>query len=640
MLVIEFFKIVFSVSPGMVIALQTCPRVGSLVVLKTKKSQLQEKAVSIEKVHYFNRGDAFIVGAAFFMYAPKMERTMLFRKAELGKADLTARTVPVVLATDYPVTRNGFTEVLDISRVDLSRGDLPLLEGHDASRLNIGVIRSIRVEGGKLRGLAVFGTSARASEVLADVHAEIVTGVSIGYTLTDEGQNIDINGQQARKFGFMPYEASAVAIPADPTAGFFRSRPTLSLPKPQGSPIMETNITSRVIETRNHAQEIIAIAASIPGVADLAMRAIQEGKTVEEFQQIVIRAMSSHPLRTADRGGSAVVREVEGMQVLRTAQDFRTHYKTEDAPMALSAFLRGVARMKTTTEATRALSLGTDTAGGFAVPRVVMPEILAALVPASSLLSAGAGIMPLDDGAKDYSFAGVDTLPVASWRLEGGVVAESEPTFKNIIVTPRSLSFVVKISRELLADGRNVEGALRLAIAQAFAKETDRVGLRGLGAAPEPRGLLNTAGINPVTNGANGTVLAGYANLFSAVQGLLQADAAMPTAAIMAPRSLVKLGALVDTTGQPLMVPTMLKDVQLLSSSQIPINLTVGTNVDCSEIYVGDFSNMIFAMRETLNVQLLEETYALNGQLGFLCHARMDVAVLYPKAFALVTGVR
>jgi hypothetical protein len=103
---------------------------------------------------------------------------MLFRKAELGQVDIEARTVPVVLATDYPVTRNGYTEVLDVSRADLSRGDLPLIESHDANTLNIGVIRSIRVEGGKLRGLAVFGTSARASEVLADVQAGIVTGVS------------------------------------------------------------------------------------------------------------------------------------------------------------------------------------------------------------------------------------------------------------------------------------------------------------------------------------------------------------------------------------------------------------------------------------------------------------------------------
>lgn len=566
---------------------------------------------------------------------------MLFRKAELGKADLEARTVPVVLATDYPVTRNGYTEVLDISRADLSRGDLPLIESHDSSRLNIGVIRNIRIDGNKLRGLAVFGHSARASEVLADVQSGIVTGVSIGYQ-TDEGQPFESAGQHARKYGFMPFEASLVAVPADPTAGFFRSRPTLSLPKQTQRSIVE-NTNTPALETRNHAAEISIIASGIPGGADLAMRAIQDGKTVEEFQKIAIRALSNKPIPNSDIGSMftapSAPRKDADMKVLRSAQDFRSHYQSKGEPMALSAFMRGVARMKTTEEATRALSLGTDTSGGYAVPHSVMPQILEALVPSSSLLLAGAGIVPLGE-AKDFNFAAVDTIPTASWRNEGGAVNESGPTFKNIVVTPRSLSFVVKVSRELMMDGRNIEPALQLAIAQAFAKEIDRVGLRGLGVAPEPRGLLNTASINTVTNGAAGAVLAGYGNLFSAVQSILQADAGMPTAAIMAPRSLVKLGALADTTGQPLQVPTMLQSVKLLSTSQIPVNLTVGASTDCSEIYVGDFTKMIFGMRETLNIQMLDETYALTGEIGFLCHARLDVAVLYPKAFALVTGVR
>lgn len=569
---------------------------------------------------------------------------LLFRNAELGKPDISARSVPCVLTTTDPVPRPGFLEVLDLTRYDRSRGDLPLIESHDADSLPIGRVIQIRVDGNKLRGLAVFGQSSRASEVLADVQNGTITGVSIGYQYTDEGENKNINGASVRSFGFMPYEVSAVACPADPKAGFFRSRKTLSLAKNSQGSIME-NTNTPALETRNHAQEISAIAAGIPGGADLAMRAIQDGKTVEEFQQIAIRAISTKPFPTVDFGARHDVpvgptSKDEGLKVLRSAQDFRNHYQRGEPPMALSAFMRGVARMKTTTEATRALSVGTDTAGGYAVPHVVMPEILAALVPASSLLSAGAGIVPLGYGAKDYSFAGLDALPVASWRLENGAVAESEPTFRDLIVTPRSLSFVVKISRELMMDGANVESALQQAIAAAFAKEIDRVGLRGLGVSPEPRGLLNTVGINAVTNGAAGAVLAGYANLFSAVQAILQADAAMPTAAIMAPRSLVKLGALTDTTGQPLQVPTMLQGVKLLSTSQIPVNLTVGASTDCSEIYVGDFSKMIYGMRETLSIQLLDEAFAMNGQIGFMCHARLDVAVLYPKAFALVTGVR
>lgn len=67
-----------------------------------------------------------------------------------------------------------------------------------------------------------------------------------------------------------------------------------------------------------------------------------------------------------------------------------------------------------------------------------------------------------------------------------------------------------KVSRKLLTDAPNLEAALRIAIGQAFVKELDRVGLRGSGTAPEPRGLLNTVGVQVVNfGGANGAALAG-----------------------------------------------------------------------------------------------------------------------------------
>lgn len=563
------------------------------------------------------------------------------RQARFGKPDLDARTIPVVLATDAPVERQGFVEVLDVTSqgVDLSRGDLPLIESHDASRVNIGVVTGIRVEAGKLRGLAVFGKSARADELLQDVLDGIVTGVSIGYRLADDGEPMTLrDGRPARKFRFMPFEVSVVAVPADVNAGFFRSTP-LTL-KPESSPMTTTT------ETRNHAAEIAAIARSLPDGQSLAISAIERGLTAEQFQREALEKLMSKPIPTAGTATRAPdVADVSAqMTRLRTAEDFRSYYATkaqrDERGFTFTDFMRGAARMKTSDAAQRALSVAVDSAGGYAVPAVHMGSILSALAPASSLMNAGASIVPLPEQGKTFSFAAVDTLPTAAWREENAQVAESAPTFRNVILTPRSLSFYIKVSRELLADGVNVEAALVQAIAQAFAKEIDRAGLRGSGTAPEPRGLLNTAGIHSVTNGANGAALASYANLFTGMQSILAADAPMPTAAIMAPRSQVKLAGLTDTTGQPLRVPPMLENLAMVTSSQIPVNLTVGTSTDCSEIYLGDFTQLVFGMREQLSIQVLEERFADYGQIGFMCHARLDVAVLYPKAFALVTGVR
>ncbi len=335
-----------------------------------------------------------------------------------------------------------------------------------------------------------------------------------------------------------------------------------------------------------------------------------------------------------------------GIKAMRTAEDFKDHYAKQThnnsggEEFTLLDWFRGVANLKTTPAVRNALSVGTNTTGGFSVPSLVMPDILAALAPASSLLQAGMGIAALDVGAKSFTTAVVSTIPTASWRLEAGAVANSDPAFRGVIATPQSLAFQFKVSRELLADSPNMQNALLIVIAQAFAKEMNRAGLRGSGSAPEPRGLSNTSGIQAVGNGANGLSLSGYLNFFSSMQAILQADAPMPTAAIMSPRSLVKLGGLTDTTNQPLNVPPMLQSMKLIATSQIPNNLTVGTSTDCSELYIGDFANMLMMLRENLSVQLLAEAYAGTGEIGFVAHARVDFAVLYPAAFALVTGVK
>lgn len=309
---------------------------------------------------------------------------------------------------------------------------------------------------------------------------------------------------------------------------------------------------------------------------------------------------------------------------------------------SLGEFMRGVSGMRITPSVRNSLLAGTDTAGGFTLPSYLQLQMLQAMVPNSSLLTAGAGIAKLEEGAKNYRIAAINTIPTAAWRLEAGTLATSDPVFRAVTITPQSLSFIFKISRELLADSNNLDQALFTAIAQAFAKELDRAGLRGSGSAPEIRGILNTSGIQPVTNGAAGASLAttAYTNFISALQSILAADGPMPTAAIMSPRSMTVLAGLLDTTSQPRRQPPILDNTKFIATSQIPNNLTVGASSDCSEIYMGDFSSVIYFMREGVSVQLLKETYAGTGEIGFACHTRVDAAATYPGALAVVTGVR
>ncbi|MCU0928809.1 MAG: phage major capsid protein [Burkholderiaceae bacterium] len=389
-----------------------------------------------------------------------------------------------------------------------------------------------------------------------------------------------------------------------------------------------------------------------------AERTVDEIDSIKAILDRTQRQLDNQAVLSDVESGDGEFVTVNGQRtrILRNIADIRRHYASQNSggrqsmaspmqssgDMTLADFMRGVANLPTTADVRAALSVGTDSAGGFSVPSLVMPQIMEALVPASSVLTAGAGILPLEDGAKTFTQVILDTIPTAAWRAEAGAVSESDPAFRGVVMTPRSLSFRFKVSRELLADGVGIEDALRVAIAQAFAKELDRVALRGSGSAPEPRGILNTTNVGAVTNGAAGATQSSqrWTKLLEAVSTILAADAPLPTAAIMAPRSLVGYSALADSTNQPLQRPDLLRDMRFLATSQIPVNLTVSTSTDCTEVFLGDFTKVLFAMRESVSIGVLRELYAENGQIGFVGHVRADVAVLYPKAFAVVTGIR
>lgn len=326
------------------------------------------------------------------------------------------------------------------------------------------------------------------------------------------------------------------------------------------------------------------------------------------------------------------------IKMLRNSKDIRAHYGAMNSgarpgeEVRIDDFLRGVAGMKSNAAVHAALSTGTDTAGGFLLPKTVMPGILDALFPASALLTAGAGIVPLDEGAKSFTTAAIETIPTAAWRLESGAIAQSEPTFRAIEAQPKSLAFMFKVSRELLADSPNMAAALYTVIGQAFAKELDRVGFQGTGTNPEPRGLTTWPGVTKLA----GNVITSYQGLLKAAAETMKYRAPMPTAAIMCPRDLVALASGVDGNGQPLQKPQMMADWQLLQSAEIPDH--VGGNDTYSNIYVGDFTKMAFMMREQVSIQLAKELFAGTGEIGFICHVRADIAVMYPKAFAIFMG--
>ena len=288
-------------------------------------------------------------------------------------------------------------------------------------------------------------------------------------------------------------------------------------------------------------------------------------------------------------------------------------------------------------EVRNALQEGTDSAGGYTVPKHLMWQVIDAMRAKTAAVQAGALTIPLE--TEKTTIARLDNDPQAGWRLELGEVANGAPTFGAVTFTARSLACLVKISRELLEDSINIDSALMAAFAGAMAGELDRVALFGSGTAPEPRGVFNTPGISVVSMGANGAALTNYAKMLDAIYELENSNSGLPSAWLMSPRSSRVINGLVDTTGQPLNAPVAVSQIPRLVSTTVPTNQNQGTATNASSILLGDFSQLLIGVRSELRIEVMRELFAGTMEYAFLAHLRADVAVAQPKSFAAIKGV-
>jgi HK97 family phage major capsid protein len=256
---------------------------------------------------------------------------------------------------------------------------------------------------------------------------------------------------------------------------------------------------------------------------------------------------------------------------------------------------------------------------------------------ATRVIQAGALTVPMTSSTLKMARLTGEGSP--AWRNEAAVISEQDLTFDAVTFTARSLARLVILSRELFADADPaVDGIIATSFAQQIAIELDRAALRGSGTAPEPRGILNTSGVTTTTHGGAGSAITNY-DWFLDAAGVVRAGNYEPTAHIVAPRTQTSLSKLKEATTNAYLAPPA-GLLPILTTKQIPANLTVGASTDCSEVYTGQWDQLAIGMREDFTLEFLRERYADTGQVAFIAHLRADVQLLQPAAFVVDTGVR
>lgn len=286
----------------------------------------------------------------------------------------------------------------------------------------------------------------------------------------------------------------------------------------------------------------------------------------------------------------------------------------------------------------KTMNEGTASAGGNIVPTPLSGHLIDLARNKSLVMRVGATVVPMTTSTLKIPRLIGESAP--GWRNENAsIAATADLSFDAVTFTARSLNRLVTLSQELLEDSDPAAGGVITdSFAQQIALEVDRAALRGSGTAPEPRGVLNQSGITTTSHGANGTNLSNY-DWFLDAAGSVRAANFEPTAHLVAPRTRTNLGKLKQaTTNAYLDAPGDL--LPMGTTNQIPTNLTVGTSNDCSEVYTGQWDQLLVGIRTELRIDFLRQRYADNGQVAFLAWFRGDVQLAHPAAFVVDTGVR
>lgn len=296
----------------------------------------------------------------------------------------------------------------------------------------------------------------------------------------------------------------------------------------------------------------------------------------------------------------------------------------------------------------------TTTTGSAVVPTVWAGQIIDRARNLAAVLRAGAEIVPMD--AKTVQIGRLTGDPTAAFRAEGSTISASDPTFDNVTLDAKTMSALVVGSLEWFQDAPNADQVVTEAIAQAIALQLDLVALYGsvttgagsinLPTPPNPRGLLGTllaqapsSVLGGEPNGTAQTATAYWDEVLDAIFTVRDFNES-PTALIWNSKLARQYAKAYDTTGQPLAMPPEVAALTRYTTNQIP-SYTQGTMTDrATDLFVGDWRQLLIGQRLDLTIQTLTERYAENGQVGIVAHWRGDVAVARPRAFAVYRALQ
>ena len=552
---------------------------------------------------------------------------------ETRKLDEKTRQIPVVLSTQYPVNRGDFQEVLMHDKpenIDLSRAPLPLIESHDRSQLNIGIVDDLHVSDLKLRGTLKLGRSKRATDIWEDIKAGIIRSVSIGYQWLDweeEGSVVYV-----REFSI--HELSLVSTPADPGAGINRS---IKMNESRS----EARRQNRSAQSERERVEDILALGDQHNHGGAAREFITEGRSLDEFRNHVLNHMEeAKPLRI-DAGDSLIGltnREIRNFSFTRAIlaqakNDWSLAPFERECSRAVEQKLGKTARgiYVPYDVQTRDLTAGTASQGGDLVATDLLSgNFIDVLRNKSYVMEAGATV--LRDLQGDVAIPKKFTTSTAYWVAEGTAPTESEPAFSQVTMSPNTIGTFTDFSRRLLIQSSiDIENMVRGDLAGTIATALDYASVYGTGVSNQPQGIANITGISTTT-----LTTPTYAEIVDMETQITTANANSGRLAYMTSNTTkATLKTTEKASGSGLFVwetsgPSNINGVNADRMNGYPAFAT--EQITTGDVFFVDWSSLMIGLWSGLDILVDNYTNSTTGGVRVIALMDADVAIKYPES--------
>jgi len=611
-----------------------------------------------------------------------------------------ARTVPLAFSSEQPVEQWFGMEILDHSPGSVRLGRLsdggPILMDHDR-RDHVGVVESVSIDQDRRgRLIARFGKGARATEIFNDVVDGIRQKVSVGYWIYDlilEKPGVDGGADTYRVTDWEPYEVSLLSVPADNQVGVNRSasapdaanntplnqeertmpdtRPNTPPATPPAEPQQRSappaapqpTVDVQQIETAARAAEqqrvkdILKIG-ELHDVAELSRQFIDNGQSVDNFRAAVLERKSNESqsvqtpvtvdMSERDHQRFSIVRALRASMTGDWKGAGFEREVSDAIAKQLNRSTDGVfvpTSLRTPPEIMQRAPLvaGTPAAGGYTVPTDTL-GLIDILRNRMLVKQMGATVLSGLDG--DLSFPRQNGTTVLYWVGEnpGADVTESEASFDQVQMTPKTAQATTAYGRQLLAQSSlDVESFVRNDLIQINALGLDQAAINGSGAANQPLGILNTTGIGAVAGGTNGAAPT-WANIVDLETLIADANADVGNIGYLTNskvRGKLKTTEKAANTAQFIWGDNaaeagfgLVNGYRAGVSNQVPKTLTKGTGSNLSAIIFGNWADLMIG--EWGVIELIVDPYALKkqGLIEVTSIMMVDVVVRHAQSFA------